>query len=56
MKKTYIIPAIEVTQIIGLENIMDVSGPQIGDGDANQDDGMDVKSERGTYNVWDVEW
>ena len=55
MKKTYIVPTLDITKL-SLEAMIATSGPKIDDGSANQDDGMDVKSDRGTYNVWDVDW
>ena len=58
MKKTYIIPALDVTFVVAGQmiaaSITEVdgdSGIEIGDGDIPGE--ADVK---GNYNVWDVEW
>ena len=51
MKKTYIVPALEITKL-DVEAMIATSGPKIDDGSANQDDGMDVKGNGGL----DFEW
>ena len=57
MKKIlYIAPVLRV-KVIGVEKMIAVSGPQTSDNPANQDIGMDVKSDRGSsYNVWNDDW
>ena len=56
MKKTYIIPELNITTL-AVENMIAVSGPQtIDTTSANQQAGMDVKADRNDYNVWDDDW
>jgi len=59
MKKTYIIPALNITTL-AVENMMAISGPDVySDKSAVQDRGMDVKGDRGSrsdYNVWNDDW
>jgi len=56
MKKTYIIPELNITTL-AVENMIAVSGPQtIDTTSANQSAGMDVKADRNDYNVWDDDW
>jgi len=55
MKKTYIIPALNITKM-GVVNMIATSGPQTLDASASQSAGMDVKVERNDYNVWNDDW
>ncbi len=63
MKKTYIIPALNITTLVAVENMMVISGPDVNSNkSAVQDYGMDVKGDRGDrgsrsdYNVWNDDW
>ena len=55
MKKTYIIPALNITTL-AVENMMATSGPDVySNKSADQKYEMDVKGDRGSrsdYNVW----
>jgi len=56
MKKTYIIPELNITTL-AVENMIAVSGPQtIDTTSADSQYGMDVKQQRNDYNVWDDDW
>lgn len=55
MKKTYIIPELNITTL-AVENMIAVSGPDTTEKQASQQAGMDVKSTRQDYNVWDDDW
>lgn len=55
MKKTYIVPTLDITKLY-VEAMIATSGPTVNDGSADQEAGMDVKSDRGSYDVWDVDW
>ena len=57
MKKIlYIAPVLRV-KVIGVEKMIAVSGPQTSGTPADQDAGMDVKSDRGSsYHVWNDDW
>ncbi len=55
MKKTYIIPELNITKL-AVENMIAVSGPETTESRADQDAGMDVKADRQSYNVWDDDW
>ena len=55
MKKTYIIPELNITTL-AVENMIAVSVPDTKEGPADQQAGMDVKSDRNDYNVWDDDW
>ena len=57
MKKIlYIAPVLRV-KVIGVEKMIAVSGPQTTEKPADQGEGMDVKSDRGSsYNVWNDDW
>ena len=61
MKKTYIIPALNITTL-AVENMMAISGPDTLNKSAVQQYGMDVKGDRGDrgsrsdYNVWNDDW
>ena len=55
MKKTYIVPTLDITKL-DVEAMIATSGPQTSDDSAKEEFGMDVKSDRGSYDVWDVDW
>ena len=55
MKKTYIVPTLDITKF-DVEAMIATSGPQTSDVSAKEEFGMDVKSDRGCYDVWDVDW
>jgi len=61
MKKTYIIPALNMTTL-DVENMMAISGPHRSETSAVEQYGMDVKGDRGDrgsrsdYNVWNDDW
>ena len=62
MKKTYIIPALNITTL-AVENMMATSGPDVySNKSAVHEYGMDVKGDRGDrgnrsdYNVWNDDW
>lgn len=59
MKKTYIIPALNITTL-AVENMMATSGPDVySNKSAVEQYGMDVKGDLGSrsdYNVWDEDW
>ena len=55
MRKTYIIPELNITKL-AVENMIAVSGPYTTEDQANPKDGMDVKADRQSYNVWDDDW
>lgn len=55
MNKTYIIPVLNITKLC-VESMIALSGPQTSSVSANQEAGMDVKSTRQDYNVWNDDW
>ena len=55
MKKTYIIPELNITKL-AVENIIAESGPTTSSMAARHDVDMDVKADRNDYNVWDDDW
>ena len=59
MKKTYIIPELNITKL-AVENMIaqsQTSGPKVdGVNTASQGAGMEVKADRNDYNVWDDDW
>ena len=56
MKKTYIIPVLNITTI-QVERVIALSGPKATNTPANQEYGMDAKEQStSSYNVWDDDW
>ena len=55
MKKTYIIPELNITKL-AVENMIAQSGPQTSTTSADSQYDMDVKQQRNDYNVWDDDW
>jgi hypothetical protein len=55
MKKTYIIPELNITKL-AVENMIAQSGPTTSSQAALPDAHMDVKADRNDYNVWDDDW
>ncbi len=55
MKKTYIVPTLDITKLT-VENMIAVSGPGTTEVPADQQAGMEVKTGRNDYNVWDIDW
>ena len=58
MKKTYIIPELNITKL-AVENMIATSDLSVNNGTAaSQEKGMEVKSSGAThsYNVWDEAW
>ena len=56
MKKTYIIPVLNITTI-QVERVIALSGPETTNTSANQEYGMDAKEQStSNYNVWNDDW
>ena len=56
MKKTYIIPELNITKL-AVENMIAQSGPQTSSKFVDSNVEMDVKSSQtDNYNVWDDDW